>query len=143
MTEVIEKAKQRLAELEAEAEQLRTFIKVYVDLSGDKKLRVVSSGTQMGVDSEDYASPGEIVAGAIQLMKERGRPLSRSRLVKLLTENGLKLPGQDKSKNVGTVIWRSKRFDNIAGFGYWPKELGRWTGVAPPQGSLLVHPTDA
>lgn len=130
MTEVIEKAKERLAELDAEAEKLRTFLRVYADLSGDKSSAELAAGEESG-DDFDTASPSEIVESAKALMKEHRRPLSRSRLVKLLTQRGLKLPGKDKDKNVGTVIWRSKQFDNIAGKGYWPKEFGGYMGQQP------------
>lgn len=137
MTQVIEKARERLAELEAEAEKLRTFLRVYADLSGDKSVENVSSVAHSDDSDVEWASPAQIVDSAKELMRERGRPLSRSRLVKLLTERGLNLPGIDKSKNVGTVIWRSKQFDNIAGYGYWPKEFGGWLGQRPPQSDLL------
>lgn len=137
MSDVVEIARKRLAEIEAEAEKLRTFLGVYADLSGEKIATGVSHDDSSRGEEEDTASPAEIVAGAKALMQEHRRPLSRSRLVKLLTEKGLKLPGQDKSKNVGTVIWRSKEFDNIAGYGYWPKEFGRWIGQRPAEADLL------
>ena len=134
MTEVIEKARERLALLEAEVEQIRTFLKVYADLSGDK---AVDNESDSSDSDEEGASPAEIVAAAKELMAEHRRPLSRSRLVKLLTEKGLKLPGKDKAKNVGTVIWRSKQFDNLAGYGYWPKSFTGWMGQRPAQTDIL------
>ena len=137
MSEVIEKARKRLAELDAEAEQLRTFLRVYEDLSGQKVVDAVSDSGDSTETWEGYASPAEIVAGARQLMTEHRRPLSRSRLVKLLTEKGFNLPGQDKAKNIGTVIWRSREFDNYSGWGYWPKDFGRWMGQPPPQQASL------
>ena len=132
MTQVIEKAKKRLAEIEAEAERLRTFIGVYADLTGDKVEDSEEPDNEYSGTEGVTASPGEIVEGAKLLMREHKRPLSRSRIVKLLIKQGLLLPGADKAKNVGTVIWRSKQFDNIAGYGYWPKEFGGWLGQGPP-----------
>ncbi len=36
---------------------------------------------------------------------------------------GIPLAGKDKSKNLGTILWRfSDRFLNILGQGYWPKD---------------------
>ena len=122
--QVVEKAKERLREIEAEAARLKTFIAVYEDLSGEK---VVDNSAHADSD-EATATPAQIVESARAAMRELGRPLSRSRLVKVLQEKGLNLPGEDKAKNVGTVIWRSKQFDNIAGHGYWPKDFDRWMG---------------
>jgi hypothetical protein len=122
--EVIEKAKERLREVEEEAARLRTFLAVYADLAGEK----VVNNTGDGEAEDGHASPAEIVESARAAMRERGRPLSRSRLVKILQGKGLRLGGTDKAKNIGTVIWRSKQFDNIAGEGYWPKDFERWIG---------------
>jgi hypothetical protein len=137
MTEVVEKARKRLAELEAEADKIRTFLGVYAELEGGNLVDTVSGEVADGDDSET-ASPAEIVEAAKALMRERGRPLSRSKIVRMLTKQGLVLPGQDKAKNVGTVIWRSKQFDNIAGHGYWPREFGRWIGQGPPKQAELL-----
>ena len=136
MDDIIEKARKSLANLEVRAEELRIYLRVHEALTGDK----VGDNVTGGVNAEDdpgTATPAQIVESAKAVMKERWRPLSRSMLVKLLTEKGLNLPGQDKNKNVGTVIWRSRQFDNLSGHGYWPKELGRWMPrVAPAQASL-------
>jgi hypothetical protein len=127
MPQLVEKARERLQELEAEAERLRTFIGVYADLAGEEV--VEKSGSEPDTeDDESHASPAQIIESARAAMRERGRPLSRSRLVKILETKGLKLGGVDKAKNIGTVIWRSKQFDNIAGEGYWPKDFERWIG---------------
>lgn len=145
MADVIEKARKRLATLVHEAEQIRAFIQMY------ERLEAEESGTQGGaheatratratpptpesrpasppVASFSKASPAEIIAAAKELMLEKQRPLTRSELVKLLTLRGLRIAGTDKSKNVGTIIWRSKEFENVEGKGYWPKECGAWPG---------------
>lgn len=138
MSDVVEKARERLAEIEAEAVELRTFLAVHDRLlgkgegikaaPGDEKEAIVANQQQ----SVAKASPGEIVAGAKQLMREKQRPLTRTELVKLLTLRGLRIAGRDKSKNVGTIIWRSQQFQNVEGVGYWPKEMGPWVGDRPP-----------
>lgn len=138
MTQVVEKARKRLAEIEAEAEKLRTFLGVYADLTGDKPVDNEASPE----DSAGYgvipASPALIVDSAKLLMRELRRPLSRSLLVKLLKERGHNLPGKDAAKNVGTVIWRSRQFDNIAGWGYWPKDFEGWLGQRPSEQASLL-----
>jgi hypothetical protein len=143
MANLIEKAREKLRELELEAEQLRTFIRVYAHLTGDKSVDNESVAPHIDAESNSEtgksgttATPTEIVETARELMKERGRPLTRSELLKALREKGLNLPGKDATKNIGTVIWRSKKFDNIAGEGYWPKDFNRWMGQRQSEPNL-------
>lgn len=54
------------------------------------------------------------------LILDAGRPLSRTELLLQLQEHGFEIDGADKSKVLGTNLWRSKRFHNLKGVGYWP-----------------------
>ena len=140
MDQVIEKAQKRLADIEAEAAQLRAFIHMYNELAGEQRgvttPRIVSA-VAMAVPARAFAgggptvtivkaTPSEIVEASKALMQEKQRPLTRSELVRFLTLRGLKIAGTDKSKNIGTIIWRSKQFENVEGKGYWPLEFGPW-----------------
>ena len=135
MAQVIEKAKKRLASLEREAEQIRIFIHMYERLAAEEA--APQGAPQVAPLADSTMSPGpvlvvtksgpaEIVAAAKDLMKEKQRPLTRTELVHLLTLRGLRIAGTDKSKNVGTIIWRSKQFENVEGKGYWAKDFGPW-----------------
>jgi hypothetical protein len=153
--QVIEKARRRLEILEREAAQLRAFIHMYHQLAGEQTPNSASqdatnasiaataastSATAMAIAGQNLgpfygggpavkvekATPAEIVEASKALMKEKQRPLTRSELVRLLTLRGLRIAGTDKSKNIGTIIWRSKQFENVEGKGYWPLELGPW-----------------
>lgn len=132
MVDIIEKARKRLAILETEAEQIRAFIHMYEKLAGDEDVssasqpRNLDDSPALAGSKVSKSSPGEIVEAAKTMMREKQRPLTRSDLVRLLTFRGLKIAGTDKSKNVGTIIWRSKQFENVEGKGYWPKEMGPW-----------------
>ncbi|HEX8194183.1 MAG TPA: hypothetical protein VF552_14915 [Allosphingosinicella sp.] len=139
ISQVIEKAQERLRAIETEAEEIRTFLRVYAALQGDKAVDNESANEE-SVSSARTASPAEIVDSAKALIRERGRPMTRSQLLKSLRDKGLNLPGKDATKNIGTVIWRSKQFDNIAGEGYWPKEFLRWAGqkMVDPAGPPLA-----
>lgn len=130
MSELIEKARVRLREIEQEAERLRVFLAVAGELEGGSQSDVSGnrSDRKASDDDADTASPSEIVAAARLLIEERGRPLGRGMLVKELQARGLKLSGVDPVKNLGTAIWRSNQFENYAGFGYWPKDKPRWMG---------------
>jgi hypothetical protein len=49
------------------------------------------------------------------------RPLTRSELLDGLQFKGFEVEGSDKSKVLGTNLWRSNRFVSLKGAGYWPK----------------------
>ena len=129
MSELVEKARNRLAEIEKEASRLRVFLSVAGELGDSPAEEVATENYRIeSGEQEDSASPAEIVAHTRRFIEEKGRPLGRGALVKAMRSGGVKLPGKDPAKNVGTVIWRSKQFDNIAGYGYWPKDKPRWIG---------------
>jgi len=129
VSQLTEKARNRLKEIEQEAERLRVFLAVAGELEGDEStVDEHDSSSKLASSDSDTASPSEIIEAVRLLIEEKGRPLGRGPLVKALRAKGLNLPGADPAKNVGTVIWRSKQFDNIAGFGYWPKSKGQWIG---------------
>lgn len=144
MSEVIEKARKRLAALEAEMAELRTFLDVYGRLSGgtEGEKTDLFTGISRSVANpphRDTASPKDIVDASKALMLEKERPLTRTELVRLLTLRGIRIPGTNKQKNVGTIIWRSHEFDNIEGKGYWPKDAEPWKGYHPDD-ELSVRP---
>jgi reverse gyrase len=58
-----------------------------------------------------------------KLIAAAGKPLSRSALLDALEARGYVIEGGDKSKVLGTNLWRSKRFHNLKGAGYWPKSV--------------------
>src|SRR3954447_7273819 len=61
---------------------------------------------------------------AYEVLLEHGRPMTRNELVGAIEARGFPLAGKNKSKNLGTILWRFRnRFDNIEGRGYWPKDV--------------------
>jgi hypothetical protein len=71
--------------------------------------------------AERAAAVAEAMRAAERMILEEGRPLTRSELVERLEGAGHKLEGGDKSKVLGTNLWRSGRFMNVERVGYWPK----------------------
>ena len=64
----------------------------------------------------------ELMAEARRMILGEGRPLTRSELLRRLEAEGYVIEGTDKSKVLGTNIWRSGQFEHIEGKGYWPKD---------------------
>ena len=62
-----------------------------------------------------------IVDDAERFILAEGRPLTRGQLVQRLQASGHSLDGRDKNKVLGTNLWRSGKFHNLKGAGYWPK----------------------
>lgn len=72
---------------------------------------------------ESFASPAEVIREALILLSEHGRPLKRGQLLKELSAHGVNIKGLDKSKVLGTTLWRAKeKIVSIDGWGYWIKD---------------------
>lgn len=120
--EVIEKARERMAEIKAELADLEQFVAVYERLNDarGKNDSAATGGNAESVRKKPHAKPAQVVRVAIQTLQRNGRPMTRTELVESLESQGLSIGGKDRSKNMGTMLWRSKKFKNIDGKGYWP-----------------------
>jgi len=69
-------------------------------------------------------SPLKIATAAREAILAAGRPLKRGQLVRELERREIPLAGKDKSKNLGTILWRHESmFVSIPKLGYWPKDV--------------------
>lgn len=72
---------------------------------------------------EPFATPAEVIREVLIVLAEHGRPLQRGQLLKELVRNGIRIRGGDKSKVLGTTLWRAKdKIVSIDGWGYWIRE---------------------
>lgn len=72
---------------------------------------------------EPFATPAEVIRETLIVLSEHGRPLKRGQLLKELADNGVRIRGGDKSKVLGTTLWRAKdKIISIDGWGYWIKD---------------------
>ena len=123
-----ERALLKRAELDAVIQSLNEFIAAYE--------KVVATTTQDRSQPEtgqadlfsgltSRAERVRYVASMMEAAEESivaaDRPLTRSELLSELERRGFKIEGGDRSKVLGTNLWRSKKFYNIKGVGYWPK----------------------
>lgn len=142
MTDVITKAEARRAELEAEIERLDVFISMYHSLSGSAAAPQRRSRSQPRSDGDAPRRGSRhalLIERAKELIVERGEPMTRTQLVDALEASGMEVGGDDKSKNLGTIIWRAKAFDNV-GDGYWPKGIPRQLTPIEAFGNPEVRP---
>jgi hypothetical protein len=124
MDELLQRALERRKRLRDELEALDSFIRSY---SAVKERDVppvqqadLFSRSQPRTRVRRAAEINAAMDDAEKLILEAGIPLTRSVLLKALEELGHDIEGADKSKVLGTNLWRSKRFHNLKGAGYWP-----------------------
>lgn len=119
--------KQALAErqrLRKELDALDQFIRnleQVVDESGQSQLALFSRPKSSR--SDESAAVTAMLDDAANMIAASGRPMTRSNLMVRLEKAGHRLKGGDKSKVLGTNIWRSGRFLSVKGLGYWPKSV--------------------
>ncbi|MBZ9674530.1 hypothetical protein [Mesorhizobium sp. ES1-1] len=57
-----------------------------------------------------------------QILKDHKRPMTRTEIVDALELMGIPVAGVDRSKAIGTIMWRMRdEFVNLPGWGYWFK----------------------
>ncbi len=138
MTDLVKAARDRIAVLRQEIEELEHFVsaseRVMAILTpsapaafhnpvpkspGDESPRPVDRPQTRVTDNP---KPAAVVAGAIEILRAHGRPMTRRELHGALAERGLEVRGADPVKALGTMLWRGRdRIEQIEGRGYWPK----------------------
>jgi hypothetical protein len=123
--QLLANAMKRKEEIKAESDALDKLISAYREI-----LDMENEGPQPTFDlrpspgsrksQSDYVA--RLMRECRQLILDAGRPLKRSDLVRQLERKGFPIDGRDKSKVLGTNIWRSGLFRHIDGEGYWPKD---------------------
>jgi hypothetical protein len=69
-------------------------------------------------------SPEQIARAARDTLLELGRPMKRGALARAMEARQIPLAGKDKSKNLGTILWRHPAmFVTLDKLGYWPKDV--------------------
>ena len=54
------------------------------------------------------------------MIRDAGHPLTRGEIAERFALRDVALPGEDKPRYIGTIMWRNKaKFINIEGRGYW------------------------
>lgn len=124
--EMLAKAMKRREELRRESEALDNLIEAY------RKMAILKSEPDQeqlrlwkGPESRKAKSAyvAEMMSEIRKAIIGSARPMSRSELLRHLEENGFIVDGTDRTKVLGTNIWRSGQFVHIDGRGYWPKDI--------------------
>lgn len=130
--DLLSKLLKRKEELRIESEALENLISAYTSLSRlqgglhdppQLDLWKVRNSTKAR-----SAYVVELLGEVRRIIIAEGRPMSRGELVRRLEDAGYVIDGGDKSKVLGTNIWRSKKFEHVEGRGYWPIDVERLSG---------------
>jgi hypothetical protein len=126
MDELLQRALERQKMLRAELEIIDKFIRSYVETKesvapprGQADL-FANHPSRRASRAKRSAQNAAMMDDVERLILDAGRPLTRSALLRALANLGHEIEGTDKSKVLGTNIWRAKRFHNLEGAGYWP-----------------------
>jgi hypothetical protein len=130
MSNAIENARKRLAELKEEIAEIERFLQLWERFEAGTNadhLQNVPGKEPLPVDNSggrrrriQGARPDEVAFHMERVIRDRGEPMSRSEIVKALEARDILIPALDKSRYVGTIAWRNKAtFKNIEGRGYW------------------------
>lgn len=147
MSELENKARERIAELQQEIEKLRHFLVVseqarlllempstgmrpstMLAAMGAAKPAAFGNSAPPSADETtrkrvtDNPKPAVLIPAVIEILREQGRPMSRRQLHDALSDRGLVVRGTEPTKTLGTILWRARDvIDSIEGRGYWPK----------------------
>jgi hypothetical protein len=137
MDSAVSNALKRREEIREELSEIERFLKLYdkfkepsarsqgvLELRG---VRVESPSEQNEESSPPVPRRGwtrEMLRPHLRsVILAAGRPLTRSGLLKALDEREIHVGGTNRSKNMGTIMWRlSNDFVSLEGFGYWPRD---------------------
>lgn len=92
---------------------------------------------------EGYARPADVVRAARRILIARGRPMTRSQILAAMEEEGMIIPGVDKSKTLGTTLWRAqKEFIQLEGQGYWVRGMPNFLVGYDPRSEGVIDGGD-
>ncbi len=113
-----------------------TFEKIRAEIGDEVLLQVLKSSDNSTLNQflsldipkinqdKDEKTPKEIAEFAAQTLIEQGRPLKRGALVRMIEAKGVKVPGKDRNKNLGTIMWRHPELIvSLPRLGYWAKAV--------------------
>ncbi len=116
--------RQSIVALQRQLEGWEAFIQAYTAQEAEPRHPRVEQAdlftSRLSKRAERAARVKAMMDEAERAILTAGRPMTRTQLLDHLEANGFRIEGGDKSKVLGTNLWRSGRFVNIEKVGYWP-----------------------
>lgn len=127
--EKIAEAEALIKEWRAKVARAERFIADWQEFSGQvaptaPALPAVESSGGNTTSKASNPKKEEVAEAALEILSERGVPLSRDDLLLALSAKGIHIHGKDPLVVLQTMLWRMKeRIVHLKGFGYWPKDV--------------------
>lgn len=127
MDDALKKALERKVRLQSELALIDQYIELHTRLFGEDPPTSTSkdTGTTTIADAVEAeirpANDTRAIGDGIEAILRRADwPVQRGKLISGLEADGLPIHSKDRSKYIGTILWRNRvRFMNIEGEGYW------------------------
>jgi hypothetical protein len=127
--EKIAEAEALIKEWRAKVARAERFIADWQEFSGQvapaaPTLSASESGGDTTTAKASNPKKEEVAEAALEILSERGVPMSRDDLLSALSLKGIHIHGKDPLVVLQTMLWRMReRIVHLKGFGYWPKDV--------------------
>jgi hypothetical protein len=129
LAKLINDAQQQIEQWRKELGRIEGWIKEWHQFAGSGQYDTVHADVVATISAQKIPNTKkEVVAEfARKIIEERGEPVSRSDLYRVLTKaHGFRIAGSDPEMVLSTMLWRTRDAFNIVrlskGGGYWLKE---------------------
>jgi uncharacterized protein YicC (UPF0701 family) len=117
----------RLAKVEEILRKLTEIRSKISELGAESTLHFVEAPKtkeeKLRTRSVSHLKPVEIASAAYRVIESAGKPMKRRDIADELERLGMHLPGTDRTKNLGTILWRNpNKFVAVGKLGYWIRD---------------------
>jgi len=120
----------KIETLTAEREKLNTFVVVWHELAGlptppmaNDSVDKQAKSLKIRLVRPKNPDRSVVVDAVLEIIRENGRPMSRSALFNALTKRNIIIQGKDPDMVLSTMLWRSQdRVVRLPPYGYWDAE---------------------
>lgn len=127
MDDALKKALERRTKLQSEIALIDQYIELHTRIFGeigaiaaDDAAPAVTLSDTVEAEVRPSNNTKAIGDGIEAILARSDWPVQRGKLISGLEADGLPIHSKDKSKYIGTILWRNReRFVNIEGEGYW------------------------
>lgn len=121
----IEQHEQAIKAAKADLDRVARFIEAWFEFASEEDIRglgPVSDVPVMSAMPKKHANPKKenVAEISAEIIREAGRPMSRTELFNALAEKGVRIRGKDPKMVLSTMLWRMRdKIVRLQPQGYW------------------------
>jgi len=119
--------KKRLKILEVEVERIKGTLATLSQYEDEASIPLASEGGTSGgsvPQPHKGPKPAEVMKVSRDIILNHGLPMKRAELFQALVSSGFQFVGERAINTLGVTLSRNDdKFENIEGYGYWPKDV--------------------